>query len=213
MREIDIRTWPRRELFKVYCDYAHPHFNLSANVDLTVFYPLIKQRGYSFTLAVVYLIARVSNSIPEFKYRIRQSGVVEHEIVHPSTTILVEKDLFSFCTFEYADDFSEFKACAAEKVAYVKDHPTVENTSGRDDLLYMTSIPWVSFTSFLHPLDTHPPDSVPRFAWGKTFQEGERLKMPLSVQGHHAVMDGFHVGKFYEFIESYLQNPRACFGE
>jgi chloramphenicol O-acetyltransferase type A len=211
MIEIDLQTWPRRELFKVYRDYAHPHFSMSANVDLTAFYPLIKQRGYSFSLAVVYLIARTANAIPEFKQRIRADRVVEHGIVHPSTTILVRNELFSFCTFEYVESFSHFAALAAEQVAYIQDHPSVENIPGRDDMLFMTSIPWVSFTSFMHPLDSHPPDSVPRFAWGKYFQEGERLKMPLSVQGHHALMDGFHLGKFYDCIEQSLRSPQACF--
>ncbi len=31
--------------------------------------------------------------------------------------------------------------------------------------------------------------------------------MPLSVQGHHALMDGIHMGKFYEHIEEYLDQP------
>jgi chloramphenicol O-acetyltransferase type A len=31
--------------------------------------------------------------------------------------------------------------------------------------------------------------------------------MPLSVQGHHALMDGLHVGRYYEIAQTYLQNP------
>jgi chloramphenicol O-acetyltransferase type A len=37
--------------------------------------------------------------------------------------------------------------------------------------------------------------------------EGERVRMPLSVQGHHAVMDGLHMARFYEKIQSYLDEP------
>jgi chloramphenicol O-acetyltransferase type A len=87
-----------------------------------------------------------------------------------------------------------------------------EEDQGRDDLLFMTAIPWVSFTSFMHPLKLYPADSVPRFAWGKFFQDGKSLKMPLSVQGHHAVMDGLHVGRFYEEIQTYLNQPEIIFG-
>ncbi len=79
----------------------------------------------------------------------------------------------------------------------MKNNPTLKDPPGRDDLLYMTAIPWVSFTSFVHPMRLHPADYVPRFAWGKYFEEGKRLKMPLSVQGHHALLDGIHMGKFY----------------
>jgi chloramphenicol O-acetyltransferase type A len=213
MRQIDIQTWPRREHFKVFSAFEYPHFSLCANVDLTAFFPFVKQRGISFTVAVVYVLARAANAIPEFRHRIRSGKVVEHEIVHPSGTILTDDDLFSFCTFEYIENFSEFAAKAAERIAYVKDDSTLEDGPEQDDLLYMTAIPWVSFTSFMHPLRLQPADSVPRFAWGKLFKEDESLKMPLSVQGHHALMDGIHVGRYYAEVQDYFQQPAAVLGE
>lgn len=212
MRHIDLQTWPRREHFKLYSAFDHPHFNMCANVDLTAFYPVVKQRGISFTVAIVYILTRAANTIPEFRYRIRSGKVVEHDIVHPSITILTQADLFSFSTFEYSQDFSLFAARAKEQIAYVKEHPTLADEPGEDNLLYMTAIPWVSFTSFTHPLHLNPADSIPRFAWGKRFEEGPLTKMPLSVQGHHALMDGYHMGKFYAELQEYLNHPNAIFG-
>jgi len=213
MRQIDMQTWHRREHFKVFNAFDYPHFSLCANVDLTAFNPFVKQRGISFTVAIIFVLARAANAIPEFRYRIRAGKVVEHEIVHPSATILMDDDLFSFCTFDYIANFSEFAAKAAERIAYVKEDPTLKDGLEQDDLLYMTAIPWVSFTSFMHPLHLHPVDSVPRFAWGKFFEEGEFLKMPLSVQGHHALMDGLHVGIFFAEVQGYLHHPDSVLGE
>jgi len=212
MRHISLETWPRRDHFKVFSTWDYPHFSLCANAGLTAFYPVVKQRGISFTVAIVYLIARAANAIPEFRYRIRPDGVVEHEIVHPATTILTKEDLFTFCTFEYATDFALFAPRAAEQIAYMQEHPTVKAQPGRDNVLYMTAIPWVSFTSFMHPLQLYPADSVPRFAWGKFFEGGDSLKMPLSVQGHHALMDGLHVGRFYAEVQEYLHRPETVLG-
>jgi chloramphenicol O-acetyltransferase type A len=213
VRYIDMETWERGELFKFFNAWACPHFSMCANVDLTAFQPVVRQRNLSFTVSITYVIARAANSIPEFRYRIRQGKVVEHEVVHPSTTILTKGGLFGFCTFEYAEDFAEFAPKAAQQMAFVREHPTLESTAGRDDLLYMTAIPWVSFTSFMHPLDLYPADSFPRFACGKYFSEGERLKMPLSIQGHHAVMDGLHVSRCYEAIQGLLDQPAEVLGQ
>lgn len=213
MRAIDMQAWPRREHFKLFSTFDHPHFGMCANVDLTTFYPTVKQRGVSFTVAIVYVLSRAANAIPEFRYRIRAGKVIEHEIVHPSVTILVDEDLFSFCTIDYIEDFSEFVVGAAERIAYVKEHPTLKNEPGQDDSLFMTAIPWVSFTSFMHPMQLHPADSVPRFAWGKFFEEGKLLKMPLGVQGHHALMDGIHMGRFYEKVQEYLHQPEVVLSE
>ncbi|HEY45071.1 MAG TPA: chloramphenicol acetyltransferase [Anaerolineae bacterium] len=213
MRNIDVQTWPRREHFKVFSAFDQPHFNMCANVDLSTFFPVVKQRDLSFTVALVYVLTRASNTIPEFRHRIRAGKVVEHEIVHPSGTILVDEDLFSFCTLEYYEDFSEFAPRAAERIAFVKEHPTLKDEPGRDDLLFMTAIPWVSFTSFMHPMHLSPADSVPRFAWGKVFKDGEFLKMPLDVQAHHALMDGVHVGRYYAEVQDYFDHPDFFLGE
>ena len=213
MRHINLETWPRREHFKVFSTFDYPHFSLCANVDLTAFYPFVKQRGISFTVATVYVLARAANAIPEFRYRIRAGKVIEHEIVHPSGTILTDDDLFTFCTFDYIENFAEFADRASKRIAYVKEDPTLKDEPGQDDLLFMTAIPWVSFTSFMHPLHLHPADSVPRFAWGKFFEDGEFLKMPLSVQGHHALMDGVHVGRYFAEVQGYFQQPGVVLGE
>ncbi len=213
MRNIDMQTWPRREHFNTYSTFDHPHFGLSADVDLSTIYPAVKQSGQSITVVIVYILSRASNAIPEFRQRIRLGEVVEHEIVHPSITILANEDLFSFCTLEYIANYSEFAAKAEEKIAYVQEHPTLADEPGQDDLLFMTAIPWVSFTSFMHPMNLQPADSVPRFAWGKFFEDGKILKMPLGVQVHHALMDGIHVGKFYKEVQDYLDHPELVLGE
>lgn len=212
MRTIDMQTWARREHFRKFIAFDHPHFGLCANVNLSKFHPAVKQSGFSITVAIVYVIARAANAVPEFRYRIHGEDVVEHEIVHPSATILVKDDLFSFCTFEYLEDFSLFSTRAVKQIATVQDHPTLENKSDEDNLLYMSIIPWVSFTDFTHPMHLQPADSVPRFAWGRFFEDADGLKMPLNVQGHHALMDGIHIGKFYAELQGYLDQPEIILG-
>ena len=209
MRQIDLETWPRREHFDVYSQYDHPHFNMCANVDLTTFLLVLKEQNFSFTIAMVYILTRAANEIPQFRQRIREGHVVEHELIHPSITLLKDDDLFTFCTFDYAVDYSSFAANALVQMTHMKENPTLEDEPGQDNLLYMTAIPWVSFTSFMHPAIHNPSDSVPRIAWGKFFQEGDLLKMPLSVQGHHALMDGLHMGKYYGKVQELINESKG----
>jgi chloramphenicol O-acetyltransferase type A len=212
MRTIDMQTWSRREHFQLFSTYDYPHFGMCANVDITAFYPVVKERGYSLTVAMVYVITRACNAIPEFRYRIREGAVVEHEVVNPGFTFLAQEDAFSFCFVDYVEDFPAFAARAAERIACVKEHPWVRQVP-QDDVLYMTAIPWVSFTSFLHPMRLQPSDSIPRFVWGRFFEEGELLKMPLGAQGHHALIDGMHVGRFYAEVQDCLHQPEVVLGQ
>jgi chloramphenicol O-acetyltransferase len=191
--------------------FDQPHFGMTANVDVTNFYPFIKQHNHSLTIAIVYLIARASNAIPEFRLRIRDGQIVEHDIVHPGFTILVEANIFSFCITEYNPNFPAFEVEAKTQIEKVRENPWVRFPYG-DNLLYTTAIPWVSFTSFKHPMHYHPGDSIPRYAWGKITTEGDTRQMPLNAQAHHALMDGVHMGKFYEEMQKYLSEPETFLG-
>ena len=212
MRFIDMQTWPRRDHFNLFSNFNHPHFSMCVNVDVTAFVPFVKHNGYSLTISMVYIVARASNAIPEFRQRIRGDQVVEHEVVHPGFSILINEDIFAFCDVEYSEDFPEFTTRANKNIATLKAGGDLLQDPDSDNLIFMSPIPWVSFTSFNHPMPFHPTDSIPRFAWGKYFKEGGTLKMPLSVQGHHAVMDGLHMGRYYEKIQEYLYHPETALG-
>ena len=112
MRTIDLKSWQRREHYEFFTSYEYPHFSLCADLDITQFLSMIKEKGISFTAGIMYLIARTANEIPEFRHRVRKSNPIEHEVVHPGTTILTENELFAFCTVEYIADFIETQRAA-----------------------------------------------------------------------------------------------------
>ena len=206
---IDLDSWPRRTQFEAFRQFDYPHFNMTATVDVERMLPVARDHKASLTIAITYLLTHTANQIKNFRWRIRGDNVVEHEVVHPSITILTPDDLFSFCTMKYLPAFSDFATEAAETIQYVRENPTLEDKGPEDELLFMTSIPWVSFTSFIHPLHLHPVDSIPRFSWGKIYEVEGRMKMPLSVQGHHALMDGLHVGQYFEKMQEFCDNAGA----
>jgi len=189
-----------------------PYLSLCANVEVLAFRQAANERGLSFTVSLVHALSTAANAVPELRQRIRGDDVVEHDVVHPSVTVLTQGDLFSFCLVPYSRDLATFDASAAEAIARVQAHPTVEDEPGRDDLLYLTGIPWVSFTALTHPIHLHPPDSIPRIAWGRFFEEHGHLRMPLSIQAHHALVDGLHLARFYQHAQEELARltPRVA---
>jgi chloramphenicol O-acetyltransferase type A len=207
MKRINLDTWPRKDHYNFFQNFDYPHFSLCAEMDLSVLLPEIKAKKLSFTAVMMYLIAMVANQIPEFKQRIHQDGPIEHDLVHPSATVLSTDDLFTFCSVIFNENFESFYQDAVAEIELAKSKPSLEEKIKDDSMLFMTSIPWVSFTSFMHPLKLNPADSIPRFAWGKFRQENEKVLMPLSVQGHHALMDGLHLGRFYQALQGYLEKP------
>lgn len=212
MHEIIFDNPHRQKHFEFFNSMNHPHFNITANVDITHLLPFLKKNKLPITSSIVYLISRIANEIPEFRWRIREGKVFEHETVQPSFTVFTEvADVFSFCTVNYEKDAESFIERAFEKSEKMKTEPSFEDEVGRDDFLFLSSIPWVSFTSFEHAMRNHPSDSVPRIVWGKFFEINGKIQMPLSVQVHHAVVDGRHVGTYFQKIEEMTMNPESYF--
>ncbi len=207
MKFIDIENWKRKDHYNFFRQVDYPHFNICGNIDITKFYKYIKENELPFFISILYASTKTANSIKEFKLRIRGDKVIEHETVNPSFTIITDEEVFSFCRSNYTDNFNEFKTNTLKEIEKVKNNISIEDEPGQDDLLYITSIPWVSFTNITHPIQMNPVDSIPRIAWGKYFEEGGNIKLPISVDVHHALVDGVHIGQYFNIIQEILDNP------
>ena len=67
--------------------------------------------------------------------------------------------------------------------------------------------PWLAFTGITHAQSLTPPDSIPRLTTGRFTPQNGRLTMPLSVQVHHALMDGRHVAEYFARVQTLLDDP------
>lgn len=198
MRVIDLATWPRRRHFETFSSWQQPHANICAPVDVTALRDAARQARASLFASLLYAACHAANEVPELRQRVRDGGVVEHDVVHPSFTITGTDGHFRFCRGTWDPDPRAFfagmgAATEAASNAELQD-------LGDDDRLYVTSVPWVAFTSIQHAMP-HAADSVPRIAWGKVEQRDGRSVMPLSLQVHHAVADGVHMGRFFAGFE------------
>jgi len=211
MRYLDIENWNRKAHYSYFKQLDYPHFNICGNVDITEVIRFVKDSGSSFFLTFLYASVKTANSIEEFRYRIREDKVVVHDIVSPSFTVMTSKEVFSFCAARFVDDYKEFCINAAKEMDKTKAQVNIKDEPGRDDRLYITSIPWVTFTGVTHPIHMKPVDSIPRITWGKYFEESGRVKLPLSVQAHHALIDGAHIGQFFMKLQELLSDPMANF--
>lgn len=196
-KTIDVDTWPRKEIFYFFRDFEDPFFNMTANVDVSLLYDHCKREGFSFSLAALFCSQSALNLIPEFRLRLLDGQVVEYDQVHATQTILNDEETFSFCYFENKSDLRAFDASGKLARDHYKKLKTFDVESDRLDMIYYSVIPWISFTSFKHASRLDNTKTVPRIVFGKTFKESDSLKMPVSVEGHHSMMDGLHVGKFF----------------
>ena len=210
-RYIDTETWSRRDLFRLFKDYDNPSFNICAELDATSLLDFARSRRLSFFVAYHYLSTKAANELEPFRYRLRGGRVLVHERVDAGAVLLLADESFTFVYFDFTEDFTAFHESAAAIVERARTEPPgLDARAERDDLIYHSVIPWVSFTSISHARDSRRQSGIPKIAFGKYREAGGRVLMPVSVEVHHALMDGLHVGRYFERLQSYFEDPASA---
>ncbi len=208
---LDLEHWPRRSAFDFYRTFDIPCFNICTRLDVSRLRRAVKDAGLgSMTLAYHFIAIRLANDIAPFRYRLEGERVRVHEQVHGSTTVLREDDSFGFVTLGHERDFARFCAQGAAAIAVARQSGTpFDPDKDEAATIHMTTLPWLHFSSYSNARRWGVHDSVPKIAFGRIDAEGEHLWMPLSVEVHHAMMDGLHVGRFVERFEAALMEPHS----
>jgi len=211
---LDLTTWSRRDLYEFFIDYAQPYFNVCARVDITNLVAFVRKRAdLRISVALHYFSLRLANEIEPFRYRLKEKEVYVYDDVHGGTTVLLPNESFAYAYFDYQRDFEQFASGMTRAVDEVRNGTGALRPTMRDDVIYHTTLPWMSFTSFAHARNKGRGESIPRIVFGKFEEDNSRLMLPLSVEVHHALMDGIHVGRFMnrfaeaaEKIETFVKN-------
>ncbi|WP_187170574.1 CatA-like O-acetyltransferase [Salidesulfovibrio onnuriiensis] len=206
MKTIDLDSWPRKSHFHLFRNHGVPHFTVTAEVDITDMLDCIKAQGTSVFSATMFCLMRAVNAVPELRMRFHGDSVVEHAVTHPGVTVPIEGERFNFCYIEYSENWKIFEASATAAIEQASSQPDLVNKDGEhDNLTYMTCLPWMTASSIQFPV-LGPDDCVPRVGWSRFATREGRTMQPVHVMAHHALVDGLHVGRFFQNLEALLKD-------
>lgn len=206
---IDFNTWERADYFEYYYHQIKCKYNLNANLDITSFLSEIKSKGLKFFPSFLYVIMRAVNQNKEFRMSFNEKGELGYwDYVVPSYTIFHDDDkTFSDIWSEHSDDFIVFYRNVIfdmEKYRHVKGIKA--KPAQPDNFCPVSSLPWLSFTNFSQ--DTYSESSLlfPLIKFGKYFDSGQKMLIPVAIFVNHAVADGYHSCKLINDMQFYLDN-------
>ncbi len=210
-RIIQQATWERREHFEFFKSFEHPHFDVTAPLEVTAAVAHARQARESFFKLVLFLGMKAIHAVPEFRVRMEGDDVVEFDRLAVAPTYMPKSrpGLYGNMLVEYDEEFSVFSARLAAAMEAQERQPSMQGAGNRLDVVYASCIPWLAYTSLTNPVCCVRADSVPRFSWGKYTEENGRLIMPCTIQLHHGLADAFHAAQFYERLQQFLHEP-AC---
>ncbi|MCB9314553.1 MAG: chloramphenicol acetyltransferase [Lewinellaceae bacterium] len=201
---IDLPNWPRSATFEFFKNYDDPFFNITGPVDVTALHARCKATDASFFLRSLHAVVQAANDVEAFQLRLLNDQLIRYEVVHVGSTVLMPDNTFRFCYFDYQPDPVLFEQEGQQRIAALRNAQQLDPRDEALDLLHVSVIPWVAFTSFKHARRWGVADTVPKIVLGKYYEQGGRFLMPLSVEVHHAMMDGYHVGLYFDAMQKIL---------
>ncbi|MGE6958830.1 type A chloramphenicol O-acetyltransferase [Bacillus thuringiensis] len=206
---IDREDWNREQHFEHYLKLKCT-FSMTVNVDITMLLGEVYQKGIKFYPVFIYLISRVVNNHKKFRTCFNDEGVLGYwEEMIPSYTIFHKDDKsFSSIWTDYSSDFRTFYNNYEDDMrCYANVHGLFTKENIPPNVFPISSIPWTSFTGFNLNINNDENFLLPIITCGKYFNEGNKVMLPVSLQVHHSVCDGYDAS---QFIEDLQQLSNTC---
>jgi chloramphenicol O-acetyltransferase type A len=195
---IDMENWDRKEFYAHFINEVVCSYSITVNLDIT---GLRDARLYP---AMIWLLTKTVNEMPEFRTSLTKDGLGIYDNMHPMYTVFnKENKNFSGIWSYYSEDYCEFlKNYDADVSVYSKSKRYAPKDGTPDNSFNISMVPWLEFTSCNLNVYDDGKFLLPIFTMGKYFErEGKRF-LPLAIQVHHAVCDGYHIGMFVEKLQT-----------
>lgn len=200
---IDFDTWKRKEYFNHYFSDVPCTYSMTVDIDISQ----LKKCDAKLYPTMLYLLTSLVNKYEEFRTALDYEGNVGiFSEMYPCYTVFhKDSETFSNMWTEFNESYDIF--CSnynedIEKYGSIKSMNAKPNVPS--NTFPVSMIPWTTFTGFNLNLKKGYEYLLPIFTIGKYYEKENKVLMPIVVQVHHAVCDGFHVSRFINELQDLI---------
>jgi len=194
----DVENWPRKDHFNFFNQFEEPFFGVVVDIDCTSAYNKCKKEGIGFFLYYLHQALASANAIENFRLRIEENQIYLYDQVNASAVINRPDGTFGFSYIDYSADFTAFQSIAKKEIERVQNSNGLVPAGSSDNVIHISAMPWLKFTSLSHARSFSFKDSCPKFSFGKMTETDGKKSMPISIHVNHALADGYHVSLFID---------------
>ncbi|MGI5959284.1 MAG: type A chloramphenicol O-acetyltransferase [Massiliimalia sp.] len=207
--KIELKNWNRSHTYEHFMTQIPCTYSMCVNLDITHLLQEVRRCQLKFFPIFLYGLSHVVNQHTEFRMDLNQdSEPGYYSVTHPYYTVL-DPDTETFFNLWtcYDEDIRQFYANYLEDQAKYGSSPqAAQQQAGVPNLFNVSCIPWVSFTGFNLNIGGSFDYLPPIFTVGKYFEQQGQTLIPLSIQVHHAVCDGFHTSRFVNELQQWADS-------
>lgn len=209
---IELEHWERKQHFEHYVNNVPCGFSITANIDITAVLTSVKAKSLKFYPAFLHMVSAVVNAHREFRTCYNEDKELGYWVsMNPSYTIFhQDTETFSNIWTQYSDDFGVFyRNVQADMELYADNKDFQPKPDCPPNSFPVSSIPWSSFTGFNLNIYNNNDFFLPIVTGGKYFEQNNTVQLPVSLQVHHAVVDGYHASRFMNELQQLAAAPET----
>ena len=205
MREIDFKSWKRKDVFNLYYQFDIPQISLCTPLEVSKVYEFAKSKNFSFYFCLCQIFYTALLKFEEFMIRSINGKIVIEDGEFVNICAYKEgEEIFKIITGRYYSDIEKFcnvsKKELQTQATFTKPLPPDARRS--QVIAYISCTPWFEFTHITHPQDIQRNSFVPHISFDKmkTNEKGERW-INVSLQVNHAAIDGMLIAKLLDEVK------------
>lgn len=196
--EINPQESSRAEAFSMWMSSPQPMVTLVKTFNVSRLRKISRKTGIKFTVLLCWSICKAASRIEEFFLLPEPGHLYRFDKLAVNVVVLNEKGGITLCDVPYSEDISQFNADFLEVTSLAAK--TCKSTSQEDAMIIGTSaLPHTELDCIVNQYSGRW--NNPFLVWGKYRKGLFKTTLPISLQFHHAQMDGMQACRFLNNLQ------------
>lgn len=197
-QEISPKESCRAEAFELWMSSTQPMVTVVKTFEVGRLRKASRKTGIKFNVLLCWCICKAASSIEELFLLPVPGHLYRYDKLAVNVIVQNEKGGITLCDVPYSEDIRQFNADYMRVTSLAAK--TCEGTSLEDAMIIGTSaLPCTELDVIVNQYSGRW--NNPFLAWGKYRKGFFRTTLPISLQFHHAQMDGMQAGRFLNNLQ------------
>lgn len=197
-QEIDPKKTSRSKAYELWMKSPQPMVTIVKTIDVTRLRKVSRRKHMKFNMLLCWCIGRAASAFDEFYLLPTKEKFYRFDRLALNVIVNNAEGGISLCDVPYSDDLQQFSSdydtitqkCAATCCDIFDEEANIVGTSA------------ITATEFDCLINQYSGIyNNPYLAWGRYHRHWLRYKLGISIQFHHAQMDGTHAARFLEKLQ------------
>ena len=196
--EINPQETSRCEAFTMWMSSPQPMVTLVRTFDVNRLRKVSRKTGIKFTVLLCWCIGKAASQVDEFFLLPMEGKLFKYDQLGINVIVTNAKGGISLVDVPFSNDLSQFNADYLELTCQASK--TCVSTSLEDRMIVGTSaLPQMELDCIVNQYSGR--FNNPFLAWGRYRKGWFKTTLPISLQFHHAQMDGAHACRFLQHLQ------------